>query len=554
MNAKKTSIWFLPIFLISAALFLSPSRSAQEAAKKLTYDQVYRNAEPRLLQPLADTRGWLDATHYLLFERDETTKSEKLFRVDARSGEKTLFLDYSAIQKDFPEGLRASSHVARTEDFQRFCYLHRGDLYSYSVPDRAFKRLTASAGLERNPRFSPDGRWLAYTRNHNLYSMDIERGLEHQLTDDGSDTVYNGWASWVYYEEILGRRSRYAAFWWSPDSRRIAFLRFDDSPVPTFPLFRAGGPHGKLEIERYPKAGDPNPYVRLGVVPAEGGKIVWADVEEKADHYVAWPFWLADGRGLTFQWMNRDQDHIIIYRMDLETGEKSPILEEKQPSWVTFFEDLHFFGDGSGLLLRTDADGWSHLYHYGLDGRLKSRLTQGEWSVTRIALVDEAHGRVFFHARKGNTTETHLFRVNLDGSGLKRLTRKPGTHRAQVSPDGSYILDRFSSIDTPARLELLDGGGTLIRRISDSRTPVMAEYALGKKELFTIPTEDGWELPAYWILPPEFDPGKRYPVLFMIYGGPGSSTVSNSYPSLSQLYLVQEGIIVFSLDHRGSGH
>ncbi len=537
-------------------IFLStiPITEAQKNSKKITYDQAYLDAEPRLFNPLPSILDWLDDAHYLVNERDEISNSQKLFKVSAANGTKTLFLDYGQIQTALPEDFRASQHIGVTEDYSGFLYAVKGDLYYYSRPNNSFKRLTATSSEERNPRLSPDGKYVAFTRDNNLYSMDIAGGLEYQLTADGSDTIMNGLASWVYYEEILGRGSRHAAFWWSPDSRKIAFIRFDDSPIPTFSLFSSTGDHGNLEIERYPKAGDPNPFVKLGVVSATGGKIVWADIEERADHYVAWPIWFRDSTKLTFQWMNRDQTNIIIYTMDLESGNKKELYNENQTAWVEFFEDLHFFEDGNGFLLRSDRDGWSHLYVFAIDGKLEKRLTEGEWTVTDIALVDEGNKQIFFHAKKGETTETHLFRINWDGSGLMRLTREPGSHRGDVSPAGTYIIDRFSNIQTPSRLDLLTSDGTRVRNIADSHTSLLEEYTIGRKELFTITTEDGRVLPACWTLPPDFDTNKIYPVLFTIYGGPGSSDVSNSYPRLSQLYLAQEGIIVFAIDHRGSGH
>lgn len=554
MNHKKHLL--IPGIFLFCMIFLStlPVSEAQKNIRKISFEQAYANSEPRLFESLPSILQWLDDSHYLLIEEDEKSGDSKLFKVNAVDRTKTLFFDYGPVQKMLPKGISAMRYEDRTADYAGFLYKDKGDLYYYSRPENAFKRLTATAGEERNARFSPDGRYAAYTRDHNLYSLEISSGLEYQLTDDGSEAVYNGWASWVYYEEILGRGSRYAAFWWSPDSRHLAYLRFDDSPVPTFPLFRSRGQHGELEIERYPKAGDPNPYVRLGVVAATGGQTVWADVEEKADHYIAWPFWLKDSTKLTFQWMNRDQNRIIVYAMDPESGNKEILYDESQPAWVEFFEDLHFFEDGSGFLLRSDREGWKHLYTYDLEGNLIKKLTEGDWAVSDITLVDEDNNRVFFHARKGITGENHLYRVSLDGSGLTRLTQETGSHRCDVSTAGSYIVDRFSSISTPSRIDLLDSEGAIIRNIADSRSKILGEFAIGQKEIFTITAEDGQVLPASWILPPDFNKDKLYPVLFTIYGGPGSSDVSQSYPRLSQLYLAQEGIIVFAIDHRGSGH
>ncbi len=549
----RLKISFVVLVLASCLIALS-SVFPQTTAKKITFDQAYLNKEPRLLKPLV-IASWLDDEHYLLRERDEKEKTVRLFKVSARTGEKFLFLDYGSLQKKLPPGFIAAEPVATAPDHSILVYSSKNDLYAYFLKSGQFKRLTATpAEEEKNPRFSPDGKMIAFTRSNNLFAVDLASGLEFKLTSDGCETVYNGWASWVYFEEILGRGSRYAAFWWSPDSRRIAFLRFDDSPVPIFPIFRAEGQHGELETQRYPKAGDPNPKVKLGVVTLPDLGVVWADIDESADHYVAWPFWLPDSSRLTFQWMNRGQDTIKIFSMDLETGKKEQIYDEKQPSWVEFFEDLYFFSDGSGFLLRTDVDGWRHLYYYDLKGNLRRRLTEGQWQVDQLHLVDEKNRIVYFSGRKEKTTETHLFRVGLENQPLEQLTREPGTHRAQVSPGGSYFLDVFSSVDSPSRLDLYRSDGTRLKTLDTSETPAFKEYSLAKKELFTIPTSDGYQLPAYWILPPEFDPAKKYPVLFTIYGGPGSGTVSNSFPPLSSLFLAQEGIIIISVDHRGSGH
>ena len=546
---NKTKFLFLSITVFMTTVLAFP----QQGKKRLTYQQAYGGMDVRFMMMMSRVR-WLDDVHYLISEQDKKTRKTKLLKVNAETGQKTVYLDYGLLENAFPKGMRVMGHADNTKDYSGLLYVSKNDLYHFSVKTNNVKRLTATPGIEKNPQLSPDGRFVAYTRNHDLYSMDIETGLEYQLTADGSGTIYNGWASWVYMEEILGRGTRYRAFWWSPDSQKLAYLRFDDSPVPTFPLFRMGGTHGEQEIERYPKPGDPNPYVKLGIVPATGGKTVWADVEEKADHYVAWPFWLPDGSQLTFQWMNRGQDNIKIYSVDLKSGKKHQIYEEEQPAWVEFFEDLHFFKDGSAFLLRTHVDGWSHLYIYDLEGHLKKRLTDGEWTVTDIALVDEKNGRVFFNARKEKTTETHLYVVKLDGTGFKRLTQEAGNHRASVSPGGSYFIDSFSNTTTPTKQNLYKSDGALVRMIKDMGMADREEYTLGNKEMFTIPTEDGWDLPAYWVLPPDFDKNKKYPVIFSIYGGPNAGRVYNSYPSMSDLYFAQEGIIIFSVDHRASGH
>lgn len=553
--------WAKTILVFVVSLLALSATAAAAETKRLTYGQVYLGQEPQVLKPLEAASGWFDGETYLRTERDARTQASVLFKVRAKTGDKTILLDYGAIQTKCPAGLTASAQVDTAADFSGLVYSFENDLYYYDVKAGALRRLTRGPDEEKNPTFSPDGRSVAFTRKNNLFALDLAAGREVQLTTDGSDSIYNGRASWVYYEEILGRSSRYKAFWWSPDSRSIAFLRFDDGPVPVFPLFSADGVHGRQELTRYPQAGDPNPKVRVGVVPAAGGTVVWAGFDEQADQYLAWPAWLPDSSRLTVQWMNREQNDIKVYVIDPASGVKTEIYDEKQPTWVEFFADLYFFKDRSGFLVRSDRSGWVHLYYYDLKGKLIQPLTSGDWSVTGLSLVDEKNKTVYFTAEGNPTTETHLYRVRLDGTHLERLTRPAGTHSVQVAPGGGYFLDSFSSLDQPQRQDLCLGDGKLVRTIDQRWTPLLDKYALGRRELFAIPTEDGWNLPAFWVLPPDFDPTKRYPVIFTIYGGPGTTDVinyppdvTNQYPSLSTFFLAQEGIIIFSVDHRGSSH
>jgi dipeptidyl-peptidase-4 len=321
-----------------------------------------------------------------------------------------------------------------------------------------------------------------------------------------------------------------------------------------FPIYHADGQHGELENQHYPKAGDPNPFVRTGVAQVADGKTVWMDFDPKADHYIAWPFWTADSRTLTVQWMNRGQDTIRLYNCDPATGKKTLTLEERQPSWVRFFEDLYYFKDGSGFLLRSDVDGWDHLYYYSGDGKLIKRLTSGNWAVTSIERVDEAAGYVYFMGRPGKTWDTHLMRVKLDGSAPEQLTRADGTHRAQVSPGGKFYIDTVSTVTSPSAISLFQTDGKLVRKLADARSETMDQYAWGKAELFTIPSGDGFDLPAYWVLPVNFRPDRQYPVIFSIYGGPEAGGVRNSWLGLQAHYWAQRGVITISVDHRGSGH
>jgi dipeptidyl-peptidase 4 len=546
--------------LFALALLLGDGRlDAQATSRWLTYEQAFPSlpaARPGsgVLGDLPAITGWLDAQRYLE-TRTGGDGERRLYVVDAADGRAQVFRDYAAMKRDLPKGADPARPAANTDDYRRAIYVADGDIYLYDAASGRVRRLTATPEPERTPRFSPDGRWVAYTRANNLFAYDLDGQIERQYTSDGSDTVYNGWASWVYYEEILGRASQYAAFWWSPDSSTLAFMRFDDSPVPIFPIYDAAGQHGVLEQQRYPKAGDPNPHVRMGMASVSDGAVVWADFDPKADHYIAWPFWTPDSKTLTVQWMNRGQDTIRFYNCDAATGAKRQIFEEKQDAWVEFFEDLYYFRDGSGFLLRSNVDGWDHLYYYASDGTLKRRLTEGDFRVASIEHVDEPGGFVYYTMRPaGATWDVHLMRVRLDGSGAQRLTSTAGQHTVQVSPGGRYFIDTFSNITTPPQMMLRRGDGTLVRNMGDALTPSAAQVTWGRGDLFTIPSGDGFDLPASWVLPPDFDPSRRYPVIFTVYGGPDAGRTFNVFPHLQAHYWAQRGVITISVDHRGSGH
>lgn len=549
---NKKSFSLLVLFLM-VSLFLSFFNLFGQT-KKLTYQQVYQRAEPRLTASLPDIKGWLDDSHYLEMKQHENNSTSKLMKVEAESGQEAVFFDFGAYADKLPKGFSLRRADAHNEDYTHFIFDSKNDLYFFSTRTGEFKRLTANPASENNPTLSPNGKWIAFTRDHNLFALDLETGLEHQLTTDGSDVVYNGWASWVYYEEILGRGSRYAAFWWSPKSDKIAFLRFDDSSVPKFPLYRADDVHGELEFAHYPKAGDPNPDVKLGIIQLTDDRTVWVEAEGDSKQYIAWPFWSPDGKYLFFQWLDRGQDDLIIYSANPENGKITKIYQEKQDTWVDWFDYMYFMKDNSGFIFRSDRDGWPHFYYYDLTGHQKAQLTKGNWRARDIAMVDENNKKIYFRRSLGNALETHLYCVDLTGKNMKRLTTVQGNHRINMSPGGSYFIDSYSNIYAPSKMDICSANGKTLRNLGDQKLPIMDEYERGKVELFTIPTGDGYDLPAIWVLPPDFDASKKYPVLFNIYGGPASGSVSNSYLYPSWYYLAQNGIIVMSVDHRGSGH
>jgi len=531
--------------------------AGQTTEKNFTYAQAYGGGDPDgepILGPTPRITGWADGDHYLEMRTAEDESGRQVYSVNAVDGSAELYRDFSDIQANLPAGFTADQAAASTDDLTGFVFQLDDDLYHYDAETERFRRLTATPATENNPRFSPDGNWVAYTRDHNLFAYDLVGSVEHQFTTDGSDVAYNGWASWVYYEEILGRGSRYAAFWWSPDSTQLAFMRFDDTPVPEFPIYHADGQHGELEVQRYPKAGDPNPWVRMGVVPVAGGDVVWMDFDEKEDSYIAWPSWSPDSKTLRVQWMNRGQDTLRFFDCDPTSGEKIQVFEETQDTWVDWFNNIYYLDDGSGYIVLSDRSGWNHIYIY--DNDLNARaVTSGAWRVNSINEVDDAGGWIYFTGRPDKSWDAQLMRVRFDGTGMEQLTDGDGVHSARVSPGGKYFIDSVSNIHEPTKVTLHNGDGSLVRELGNARIAATDEYNWGTVELFTIPSDDGeYDLPAVWVLPPDFDASRQYPVIISIYGGPNSGSVANRWQGTQAHYWAQRGVITFIVDHRASGH
>jgi dipeptidyl-peptidase-4 len=377
--------------LISALLIGSFSTQAQ--LKDLSFKEIFSNPVKDIINPIPAYRGWADNTHYIEYRMEG--QQSKPYTVDARTGE--------AVQSAPAQVNEASVSIKNKDVFFKDALGTEKQLTKDSIP-------------EKNPTLSPDKTQVAFTKNNDLYSIDIASGKETRYTNDGSDVIYNGWASWIYYEEILGRSTRYKAFWWSPDSKQIAFMRFDDSKVPVFPIYNSNGQHGFLENTRYPKPGDKNPEVKMGLVNRGSNGIVWADFDPKNDQYFGTPFWMADSKTLWMQWMNRDQNNLIIYSVNPMNGSKKAIHEETQKTWVDWFDELYFLKNGQGFILKSDKSGWGHFYYYDLEGNLKKQVTSGYWRVNQLVLVDEKDQELFFTARQENSTRNDLYRVSLKGN------------------------------------------------------------------------------------------------------------------------------------------
>jgi dipeptidyl-peptidase 4 len=517
-----------------ALVFVSLSTQAQK--KELGEDQYFKNNFKGITNTLPTVVKWLDDSR-LVIRRDG-----KAYVIDCKTGNETEATDADT------KNDRADRTTA---------LLKSGEVYAKVAGTEI--QLTDDKGKKFNPTLSPDANYVAYTKDNDLYTVSISTKKITRITNDGSETILNGYASWVYMEEILGRRTQYRAFWWSPDSKHIAFFRSDDSPVPVFTITDGTGQHGLVEKERYPKVGDPNPEVKIGIVKPEGGNIVWADFNAKDDQYFGAPYWKPDGSSLLVQWMNRLQDNLIIYDVNLFTGAKSEFYNEKQKTWIDLDDNdrIHFMENKTGLILFNDATGWKHMYFYDMKGKLVNTITSGKFTVTDLTYVDEDKGIAYFTARSlENTARTDFYRVNINGKNMERLTVGDYSNNINLSPGGSYFVTTYSNATTPTKMVLMSNKRKIVKELGDSKGADFDTYNLAKTEIIRVKSDDGlYDLPMKVTWPVNMDKSKKYPVLISIYGGPNAGTVMDTWGiSGNQQWYAKEGLIQVSMDHRASGH
>lgn len=410
-----------------------------------------------------------------------------------------------------------------------------------------------------NPTWSPDSTRIAYTLGNDLYSIDVRSGEIVRHTWDGSDMILNGYASWVYYEEIFGRPSRYRAFWWSPDSKVLAYYRFDNSRVKMFPIYLPDGKHGLLNQTRYPKTGEDNPEVKIGFVSVHGGETVWADFNPKVDQYFGTPFWNGDGTRLMVSWMDRAQDNLELFSVDPLTGSKVSVYKEHQDSWIDWMDGMLFTSEG--LYMVRDFTGWQQIYFLSYDGKTFQQQTSGEnWGVTLLK-VDKKY--LFFTARRETSIRTDIYRLNLRTKDIERVSYGDLNFTdVSVSEDGRTIRATASNSRTPSqRVEIsIPAIGGLkkkeVRILHDSKGPDFDKYALAMPEVIYITTRDGIRLPALVTWPVDFDRNKKYPVKAYLYGGPDNPQVIDRWRgvSMSTQWWANHGVIQIVIDTRCSGH
>ena len=555
--------------------------SNASARKPLTIEAIF--APGGITGRPPETIQWMpDHTKFSFIQRDDSGEYGELWSVDAATGKKTLLVGEAKLATLAPpvDKIKDEREIERINRYQvdpyywapdskHILFVPRGQLWLYSLENGTAVQLSASSDRSSDPKFSPDGSRLAYLRKHNLYVRHLSNDTETQLTRDKDDrdkdekkkdtNLLNGEVDWVYAEELSVRSN----YFWSPDSKSIVFLRMDETRVPTYPITDWMPTHPTVDMEKYPKAGDPIPVVRLGVVSASGGDIKWITLTDDPDTYIPRFGWVLDGV-LWAEVLNRTQDRMELYFSDAHTGRSRKVLTETAPNaWINVNDDMTILASGDRFLWSSWRDGTTQIYLYSFDkanplandAKLERQLTKGDFEVLGVQAVDEADGVVYFTCNKDDPRQRQLYAVKLDGSGFKRISTEDGTHNTTFANDGKHYVDEFSALMTPPLLRFCSTGGNC-EKLWNSRS--VDEYALTAPKFLEFKADDGTTLYGELLLPPETTSNK-IPLIVNIYGGPAAQLVKNSWiedwtgsSGLFHQILAQRGFAIFTLDNRGT--
>jgi dipeptidyl-peptidase-4 len=533
------------------------------AYKPLTVDRIY--SEPSLSGRLTRGIAWTpDSKQISFFESGGSGKAgkTKLWAVDVASGQRHVLLSAEKLESVLPADAEQRTQATGLGRHPPAEYqwapgggalLFQGptSLAWFDLKTQASRTLVSGKESIADPKISPDGRYVSFVRNHNLWLVGVADGKERAFTQGGTEEVRKGELDWVYPEEL----EITTAYWWAPDSSAIAYLEMNESKVAKYPLVDFTSPVGESEEERYPPAGGGNPMVRVFVAPVNGGEAHTMDTGENTDIYIARVNWLTDSKHVAIQRLNRQQTVLDLLVADAATGQTRTALTEQDQYWINITNDLRFLKDGKRFLWSSERSGYRHLYLYDLEGKQLAQITKGEWEVSGVDSVDEGKGVVYFTGTAKSPLERHLYRVSLDGSAISRITIHNGTHGVNMAPDASAFVDTYSDAMTPPRQDVARADGSLLRVINENKAPELAEYHLSPPQFLSVKAHDGMPLNAVMIKPLDFDGAKKYPVLVFTYGGPHAQVVLNAWGGNTGLWhqlIAQKGYIIFSLDNRGS--
>jgi dipeptidyl-peptidase 4 len=516
-----------------------------------------------------ETTEWSpDGTKYSYVQRDDRAEKGELWYVDAGTGEKKVLVsaaklaaldpDVNKVQNEREKERLTRYHVAAYSwgpDSKHLLFDSQGQLWLFDLGSQTAVQFTSASDPSGDPKFSPDGKHVAYVRKHNLYVRPVEGKDERQLTKDTDENLFNGDIDWVYAEELAVRGN----YFWSPDSKEIAFLHMDETKVPTYPITDWMPTHPTVDQQKYPKVGDPNPVVKLGVAEVDKGKVRWISLTSDEDTYIPRFGWAKEGV-LWALLLNRTQDKMELHFIDAKSGKSRVVLTEQTPgAWIDFLHaEVKFLKSSAEFLWPSWRDGNMHIYLYsfdkqnpmGAEAKLERQLEKGDYEVLRIEGVDEAAGTVFFEANKDDPRQRQIYSVQLDGSGFKALTSEEGEHTAEFSDDGKHYTEMYFGPNASESLRLCAVGGACnpVWKAHDE----IAEYGLRAPKYLEFKADDGTTLYGRLLLPPEGTVTGKIPVIINVYGGPAGQMVMKRIPNAFDEILARQGFAIFAVDNRGT--
>ena len=546
------------ITLITLLTLSGNSMFAQTDYKEITLDDIYRKGTFSA-RTVTGIRSMNDGIHYTTMEEGTTIRKfsyrtgeevDVIFSTEELAGndnEWRVFSDY-----EFCRDEKLILFTTGREGIYRHSF--RAGFYIWDLEKKTMTSLS-ELGKQQLATFSPDGSKVAFVFENNLYYKDLATGREIQVTTDGKENeIINGAPDWVYEEEFSFNK----AFAWSPDSRKLAYYRFDESHVRMFNMTIYGDLYPHWYQFKYPKAGEKNSLVTIHVFEINTGSFTEMDIGGETDQYIPRIKWTRDPSKLAIYRLNRLQNHIEVLLADASTGKSEVLWEETNRYFISETSDdmITFLEDGQHFVVMSERSGWMHFYLYDMNGRLQNAVTSGEWEVDRLIGIDHGKRVLYYSSSETSPLQRNVYSTGLNGRNKRRLTPKDGTNSANFSEEFRYFINYHSDANTPSHITLHDDRGRLIRVLEDNSQlkKVTEEYGFSEKEFFTFTTSEGVELNGYMIKPPHFDENREYPLFMYVYGGPGHQAVRDSYTTGAWYQmLAQKGYVIACVDNRGTG-
>jgi dipeptidyl-peptidase 4 len=462
---------------------------------------------------------------------------------------------YILLKTDIEPASRKENLNLIETDIEPLWKSYRANHYVYDRVRDRFLKLGPSGEKQQFAEISPDGSHAAFVQDNNLYWMDLETKEIGRITDDGEkDKIINGAGDWVYEEEFGVSKGWH----WSQDGKRIAFYRFDESDVQDFRLTEWNGSYPGEVRFKYPKAGDKNARVDIGIYCLKTGETIWANIPEDVE-YIPGIDWTFDENTLAVQTLNRLQNHFQIYLVNADDGEATLLWELTDSAWIDVDRKLEFISADHSFIYSSDKTGFVHLYLWDAETNQSQQITHGEWEVSEFIGYDQKNDWVYYTSTQASPMERHIYRTTLNGGVTEQLSNDAGWNQADMSPDFQFFVHSHSSIDSPPAYTLRKSDGSEIRFLEENNNTnrVLDRFRLPEIEFKTLKLDGAGELNALMYKPGDFDPEKKYPMIVYVYGGPGSQTVTDSFrlghKNLWHYYLVSKGYLVVTVDNRGTG-